>query len=97
MNEYTIGQVVFSKSGRDKGRPFIIIKVEDNYLFLVDGDLRTLEKPKKKKSIHVQKTQDVIEYIEIKLEEGIGLKDSDIRKALKSYKPSSTNAINEEA
>lgn len=97
MNEYTIGQVVFSKSGRDKGNPFIIIKVKDEYLYLVDGDLRRLENPKKKKNIHVQKTHDVIENIKIMLEEGIGLKDADLRKALKPYKPSSTNAINEEA
>lgn len=97
MNEYTIGQVVFSKSGRDKGRPFIIIKIDKEYLYLVDGDLRRLEKPKKKKNIHVQKTHDVIDHIKINLEEDRALKDSDVRKALKSYYPPSANAINEEA
>lgn len=97
MNEYTIGQVVFSKSGRDKGRPFIVTKIEAEYLYLVDGNLRRLEKPKRKKNIHVQKTHDVIDYIRMKLEEGVGLKDADIRKALESYCPSSINGINEEA
>ena len=97
MNEYTIGQVVFSKSGRDKGRPFIIVNIENQYLYLVDGDLRKLEKPKKKKMMHVQKTHDIVEDIKTKLEEGIGLKDADIRKALRSYYPSSPKAINEEA
>ncbi len=89
MNEYTIGQVVFSKSGRDKGRPFIVIKVDKQYLYLVDGSLRKLEKPKKKKNIHVQKTHDIIDHIKKNIEEGKKITDSDIKKALKKYYPSS--------
>lgn len=97
MNEYSIGQIVFSKSGRDKGRAFIVFKIENEYLYLIDGDLRKLNKPKKKKDKHVQKTYEIIDSIKKSIEEGISLKDSDIRKALKPYSPSSVNAINEEA
>ncbi len=83
---YSKGQVVYSKSGRDKRRPFIIVDFDEQYLYLVDGDLRKLEKPKKKKMMHVQIVNDVIEDIKQKLEDKAYLNDADFRKALKSYK-----------
>lgn len=49
-----IGQYVRSKAGRDKDRIFIVIKVvDDKYLLIADGDLRRIEKPKKKKIRHL--------------------------------------------
>ena len=35
--EYTVGQVVYSKSGHDKGIPFIITETEGEFIYLVDG------------------------------------------------------------
>ena len=58
---YSKGQVVYSKSGRDKRRPFIVVDSDEQYVYLVDGDLRKLEKPKKKKFMHVQIVNVVIE------------------------------------
>ena len=46
---YSKGQVVFSKSGRDKGKAFIVYDYNEEFVFIVDGVLRKLEKPKKKK------------------------------------------------
>jgi len=51
-----VGQVVFSKCGRDKGRAFMVLSVEGEYVFLADGQLRPLSKPKKKKVKHIQPT-----------------------------------------
>lgn len=82
-----VGQVVFSKSGRDKGMAFIVISVSDDYVYIADGDLRKLEKPKLKKIRHVQKTNTVDEFIKSKIENKQYLLDSDIKKALKKYKP----------
>ena len=77
----TIGQVVFTKCGRDKGRAFVTINVENEYLYLVDGKLRTLNKPKKKKAKHVQLTNFVAS-----LDVGSrGLQDADIRKILAAF------------
>ena len=51
---YRIGDLVISKSGRDKGRMFVVTKVEnENYVFIADGDLRKTEKPKFKKIKHL--------------------------------------------
>lgn len=54
--EVTIGQFVKSKAGRDKDKIFIIIDiVDDLYVLIADGDLRKVEKPKKKKIKHLSK------------------------------------------
>ena len=54
--EVTIGQIVKSKSGRDKDRVFIIVDIiDDLYVLTADGDLRKMEKPKKKKIKHLSK------------------------------------------
>lgn len=83
---YSKGQIVFSKSGRDKGRAFIVYDYNDDYVFIVDGDLRKLEKPKKKKKIHIQISKKIDEDIKVKLENKSYILDSDIRKALAKYK-----------
>ena len=54
--DYTEGQVVYSKSGHDKTLPFVVLRVDGEYLYLADGKRRTLEHPKKKKQKHVHKT-----------------------------------------
>jgi len=76
-----IGQVVFAKSGRDKGKAFIVINVHKDYLYLVDGKLRTLDKSKKKKAKHVQPTNYVAEL----KTDGRTLQNADIRKHIKAF------------
>ena len=82
---YLKGQIVFSKCGRDKGRAFIVYDYNDDYVFIVDGDLRKLEKPKKKKKIHIQISKHIDEEIRNKIENELYLLNSDIRKALAKY------------
>ena len=82
---YQKGQIVFSKCGRDKGRAFIVYDYNDDYVFIVDGDLRKLEKPKKKKKIHIQISKHIDEEIRNKIEDELYLLNSDIRKALAKY------------
>lgn len=83
--EYQIGQVVYSKGGHDKGDVQMIVAVEGDYLFLADGRRRKLEKPKRKKKMHVQPTFYVEKEVAAKLQEGEYLLDADIKKALKKY------------
>ena len=53
------GEIVRSRAGRDRGRAFVILKlVDEDYVLLVDGRLRTLERPKKKKRRHLLKASD---------------------------------------
>ncbi|HIT73731.1 MAG TPA: KOW domain-containing RNA-binding protein [Candidatus Fimicola cottocaccae] len=83
--EFTAGQIVFSKSGHDKGGAFIVIDIEEEFLYIVDGKRRTLEKPKRKKIKHVQKTNYVDNDIKDKIENESYILDADIVKALKKY------------
>lgn len=52
-----VGHVVQSIQGRDKGRVMVVIDIiDDEYALLVDGSLRRLDKPKKKKVKHFVST-----------------------------------------
>lgn len=74
------GQVVRSKKGRDEGKVFVITEIiDDDFLFLVDGKLRKLDRPKKKKVKHLYIYKDVID-LDVK-----DLNDSYIRKKLLPY------------
>ena len=43
-----------SLSGHDKGQYYLVVKEEEEFLFLVNGTTRPLEKAKKKNKKHVQ-------------------------------------------
>ena len=82
----TIGQVVKSKAGRDKGRIFIVIEVDGEYAYLVDGDFRRLDKPKKKKVKHLIVYNTVLSELQYKIENKIRLNNEYIRKLLEPIK-----------
>jgi len=80
------GSVVYSKAGRDKGEPFIVLSCDAEYAYLTDGKLRPLMKPKKKKLKHIQPTNAIMDDIKTKIENNRHIMDSDIKKALQSVK-----------
>lgn len=83
--EYTVGQVVYSKSGHDSGKAFIITEVGDEYLYLTDGKNRKMDKPKKKKFKHVQVTNYSDAELKNKIENDEYILDADFVKAIKRY------------
>ena len=52
-----MGCIVQSLAGRDKGKLFLVVGVEENYVYLVDGDIRKVENPKRKKIKHIELTR----------------------------------------
>ena len=76
------GQIVYPKRGRDRGRAMLVIAVDGEYAYLVDGKLRPLEKPKKKKAKHIQITNDIVD---LALHSNRALQDADIRKYLAEF------------
>lgn len=79
----TLGQIVVSRAGRDAGRRFVVTKVVDeHFVQICDGDLRKIEKPKKKKIKHLEPTGEMLEALEVKLKSNARISNSDIRKAL---------------
>ncbi len=85
--DITLGQVVYSKAGRDAGRKFILVgTVDEAYVLVSDGDLRRIEKPKKKKVKHLELTDEVLEPLSEKLNSKIKVSNAEIRKALADNK-----------
>ena len=59
-----LGKVVNSKAGRDMHRSFIVVGIINNeYVYISDGELRKVAKPKKKKVKHLNFTDTVAEEI----------------------------------
>ena len=78
------GIIVRSKAGRDKGELFIILKAEGEYVYIANGELRKVDRPKKKKLKHLQLTGYVSEFIAAKLVAD-GVTNREVRKALAEY------------
>ncbi len=55
--EFSVGQIVKAKAGRDKDGFFIILSLDGQYAYIADGKRRPVDKPKKKKLIHLVPTQ----------------------------------------
>ena len=58
--EIEYGSIVFSKAGRDRGRPMVAVGTSGGYLLLCDGKERRLSKPKLKNPKHIAATKEVI-------------------------------------
>ena len=54
------GSVVISKAGRDKGYFLAVVDFNDKEVFVCDGKERPVEKPKKKKPLHLAITRYVL-------------------------------------
>lgn len=74
-----LGQIVSSKSGRDKGCFLAIVKEENGVVFVCDGKKRPLDRPKSKNVKHLQFTNTVLTADCFK-------SDRSLRKALAIYR-----------
>ncbi|MEA4825280.1 MAG: KOW domain-containing RNA-binding protein [Clostridium sp.] len=80
-----IGRIAYSKAGRDSGRMFIIWDVIDSeYVYIIDGDLRKIERPKKKKLKHLNITNEVVDVIRELIISGESISNAKIRKCLEN-------------
>ena len=86
MNKLSIeiGSIVFSKAGRDMGRPFLVMQEIDNdFVMVADGKLRTMDRLKTKRRKHLKPTGSVVEELRSRLAEGAAVEDHEIRSWLK--------------
>lgn len=54
MNLYKKGNLAKSIAGHDKEQIFVIVEEKGEYVYVADGRLRTIEKPKRKNKKHIQ-------------------------------------------
>ena len=87
--DITLGQVVKSRAGRDKGNIFLVLNVvDDKHVLVVDGDLRKLDNPKKKKVKHLTIYNTVLPELRYKIDNDIKLNNAYIRKLLEPFNKS---------
>jgi len=81
-----VGQVVYSKAGRDSGRYFVIVEViDENTVKIADGDLRRIKNAKLKNVKHLQTDGDILPKIAEKLKSGTQVFDVELNKAIRFY------------
>ncbi|MCL2322111.1 MAG: RNA-binding protein [Oscillospiraceae bacterium] len=81
-----IGSYVLSKAGRDKSKYFIILSViDENYVMICDGKLRSLKNPKKKKIKHLKILNEVDLEIKNRLIEKKQLSDLLVRESIELF------------
>lgn len=74
-----VGKIVCSKAGRDKDYFMVVIKTENDYVYVCDGKERPLERPKRKNIKHLQFTNTVLSETEYKT-------NKSLKKALAVYR-----------
>ena len=77
--------VVISLNGRDEGKRFLVIGVEDEYSLIADGKGRRIEKPKRKKNKHLKLEEKAGSQIAAKLLGGEKVTNNEIRRALAEF------------
>ena len=85
MNKFPVevGSIVTSRAGRDTGRPFLVIReLDQEYVLIADGGLRTMDRPKKKKRRHLKPTGRMDGQLRNKLMGGEQISDEEIRLSL---------------
>lgn len=76
--EMTLGSIVRSRAGRDKGNYLVVTAVEDNAVLICDGKERPLERPKRKNLKHIAVTTAVLGADDM-------ANNRALRRALRSY------------
>ena len=77
--------IVKATAGRDKGKLFFVVDVEEDLLLLADGKTRRLERPKRKKRKHVVFQARFDCRVSEKIRSGEKLTNSDLRKTLAQF------------
>ena len=85
MDEAKVGQLVVAAAGRDSNKKFIITCIiNDQYVYISDGDTRKIESPKKKKLKHLMLTKHISYEIALLLQQNKQVTNSVISKCIKS-------------
>ena len=75
-----IGSVVISKAGRDEGRRFLVVEeVDADFVMIANGDLRRMDRLKKKRRKHLKPTGKVVPALRDRLAQGQAVQDHELR------------------
>ncbi len=88
------GEFVYATAGRDAGKCFVVLSVENEYLFIADGKGRKVSTPKKKKNKHLKLTGCVDEFICNKLNTANKVTNKEVRYAVSNFLGNNDNKEN---
>ena len=81
-----VGLFVKSKQGRDNGNVYIVKSVQNKKVCLVDGNFKTIEKPKVKNIKHIESLDEICEKLAKKFNENINVYNAEVYSAIKKFK-----------
>ena len=84
--EIAKSNIVRSDAGRDKGKLFVVLAVEGEYLLLADGKGRKVESPKRKKRRHVLFVAADENRLSEKIKSEEKITNSELRRTLAGYR-----------
>ncbi len=75
-----IGSIVQSKAGRDQGRLFLVVgEVDDDFVLIANGELRRMDRLKKKRRKHLKPTGTVVQELVDRISNGEKVEDHELR------------------
>ena len=77
--------IIMSLAGRDKGKLFYVMDIEENYVLIADGKGRKLENPKRKKLKHVRRVSRTETRVAAKIQNGDKVLNSELRRDLATF------------
>ena len=84
--EIAKSDIVRSDAGRDRGKLFVVLSVEGEYLLLADGKGRRVEGPKRKKRRHVLFVAEDASRLADKIKRNEKITNSELRRTLAAYR-----------
>ena len=84
------GDIVISITGHDRGEHYLVIDCDKDFIYVADGRLKTLDKPKKKNKKHVSRLGKSDEFIDIK-NSGDNFNDVELKYLLKKWRSKCLN------
>lgn len=82
MREMKKGQLVTSRAGRDKNTSYIIYNWDTSFVYVVDGQYKRINNPKKKNIKHLWYSERIDQELNEKIEKDLKVTNKDIRDAL---------------
>ena len=84
--EIAKSNIIRSDAGRDKGKLFVVLAVEGEYLLLADGKSRKVDHPKRKKRRHVLFVSAEKTRLSEKITGNVKFTNSELRRTLAAFR-----------
>ena len=85
MKNISVGDVVLSMAGRDKGENMIVVDVNEKFVYVVDGKKRKVSNLKKKNLKHLEKVKDLACFeLAERIRDKQAVSNDKVKKAIKS-------------